>query len=118
MYCCGVIRSAENGGIVSRSGTGSQQVFPKGSGANRTVGHLGMRKRKLITEVADTASAKEGRCSACNRMFIAKGDHHGDVNKQFEAHHCDPDEEDTEAPAPVVKRPTENKSQFDSGSMN
>ena len=69
-----------------------------------------MSKRKLITEVADPATAKEGRCSECNRMFIAKEDCHGDVEKQFEAHHCNPDEEDTQGAAQGGKKPTENKS--------
>lgn len=69
-----------------------------------------MSKRTLLTEVADPATAKEGRCSVCNRMFIAKEDCHGDVAKQFEAHHCNPDEEETRGAAQVVKKPEENKS--------
>lgn len=53
----------------------------------RPVRHLGMVKRILILEPPNM-----GRCSQCHRLFVNRSDDPSDLNRQFEAHHCKPNE--------------------------
>jgi hypothetical protein len=48
------------------------------------------------------------RCSACKRVFAAKGaDAATDLRQQFEDHNCNPNEDVNEAAARIVRETTE-----------